>query len=90
VIPPLYNRLKKFGNGIVSEQIETETEIAHDSHLSKFLLRVWEVYGHMTGAQLSYLTHMPETPWAIVWAKERFGVIPNDEIRKHFSGLMAQ
>ena len=96
VIPPLYNSLKKFGNGVVTELInrkdpETSDALIPQEPESEFvkqlLVRVWQVYGRMTGAQMSYLTHQDGTPWDTVWKKEKFSVIPNELIRDHFRTL---
>lgn len=98
VIPPLYNRLKRYGNGVVTEFIkekdpETGKEVVapepSDSYTRSVLKRVWQVYGHMDGAQMSYLTHKAGTPWSKVWGKEKYGVIPNELIRDHFRELKA-
>lgn len=94
VIPPLYNSLKVFGNGLVTEpimrknQVPGEPPVVVEETLSPYeeqlLRRVWQVYGHMTGSQMSYLTHQPGTPWETVWNEEKFSVIPDELIKEHF------
>ncbi len=99
VIPPLYNSLKKFGNGVVTEPIkrkDPETgeilipQEPESDFVRQLLQRVWQVYGPMTGAQMSYLTHQAGTPWDSAWKKEKFSVIPNELIRDHFRALKAE
>ncbi len=99
VIPPLYNSLKKYGNGIVTEPIkrkDQETgevvsfEEPESEYVKQLLQRVWEIYGNMTGAQMSYLTHQPDTPWDCTWKKEKFSIITNESIRDHFLSLKAK
>lgn len=99
VIPPLYNSLKIFGNGIVTEPItrrDPETgevsvvEEKESEYVQRLLQRVWEVYSHMDGLQMSYLSHQPGTPWDITWKREKFSTIPNDLIAEHFLSLKAK
>ena len=93
VIPPLYNSLRSYGNGIITEPIRRKDDLTgeifvvkepHTDYVEKVLQRVWEVYGHMTGSQLSYLTHQEGTPWDIIWKENKFSVIPNHLIKQHF------
>ncbi len=96
VIPPLYNSLKMFGNGIVTEPIKRRNpetgevsvvEEKESEYVQRLLKRVWEAYGHMNGSQMSYLTHQPGTPWDITWREEKFSVIPNELIKENFLSL---
>lgn len=89
VIPPLYNRLRKYGNGEVTDFIDTNDPEPQDDYTKRLLKRVVEVYGHMTGPQMSYLTHAEGTPWEKTWKKEKFSVIDNKLIREHFLKLKA-
>jgi uncharacterized phage-associated protein len=99
VIPPLYNSLKMFGNGLVTEPIKRKNldtgEIAVveeplTDYEKRLLQRVWQVYGNMTGSEMSYLTHQPGTPWETTWNQEKFSVIPDHLIKEHFLLLKAQ
>lgn len=60
--------------------------------LKPLLDRIWEVYGWFTGAQLSNMTHEPNSPWTRV-AQQYGGAIPkgtdipSDFIRDYFVGL---
>ncbi len=99
VIPPLYNSLKKYGNGIVTEPIKRKDQDTDEvliiqepesDYVKQLLQRVWEIYGNMTGAQMSYLTHQPDTPWEFTWKKEKFSVISDKLIQDHFFSLKAK
>lgn len=99
VIPPLYNSLKMFGNGLVTEPIKRknpetgEISIVQEplsDYEQRLLQRIWQVYGQMTGSEMSYLTHQPGTPWEATWNKEKFSVIPDHLIQEHFLLLKAK
>lgn len=42
--------------------------------------QVFKGYGRYSGIQLSWLTHQPDTPWAIAW-QSGMSIIPNELIR---------
>ena len=100
VIPPLYNSLKVYGTGLVTEQIKRKNQVEGEppvvvkeplsDYEERLLRRVWQVYGHMTGSEMSYLTHQPGTPWEASWNKEKFSVIPESLIKEHFLSLKAK
>lgn len=53
----------------------------------QLLRQIYRYYGHLTGPQLSYLTHEKNGPWE--WARKSKSakdkpVIPDPEFRKHF------
>jgi uncharacterized phage-associated protein len=94
VINSVYHRFKKYGNTQItqteSEYISNQVVMpcVHDV-LKTFLNKIWEVYGHYNGVQLSSLTHQPNTPWYQVWhqsagKKNQFVIIPNDLIKLHY------
>lgn len=67
----------------------------HAQNAHDVIDRVWEVYGQLTGPQLSSLTHQPGTPWSETWngmgdAKRRGKDIPEQLIRSHFKELARQ
>ena len=94
VIPPLYNALKTYGNGVVKEPIVRYDPITGEK--SDFLpskidmpswaviKRVWNVYGNLTAGQLSTLTHKPGAPWEKSYKTDPFSEIPNDEITEFY------
>lgn len=88
VIPELYAKIRQF----------KATPVAHvecgDAVLSadqKDLIKsVYNAYKHLTGMQLSDLTHQPGTPWSKIWDKQnRKKVIPTSLIKDHFKELAA-
>jgi uncharacterized phage-associated protein len=93
VIPDLYYEFKQYGSDqIKNVQFDIPTmkfPIVTDKDTVQFLNKIWDVYGSMTGTQLSTLTHLEGTPWYITW-HERGGKnsqsvqIPNDLIQKHY------
>jgi uncharacterized phage-associated protein len=88
VIPNLYKALQKYGNGFVKDSIETDDSLDEDSPEMGIIKAVWKSYGHMTGAQLSSLTHKPGTPWSITWAEKQFGVIQPEIISGHYKNII--
>ncbi|MCC6589757.1 MAG: SocA family protein [Bryobacterales bacterium] len=91
VIPKLYKVLQRYGSGDVTEplevpQSEEDQEIGPDEQ--KIIRAVWNAYKSYSGAQLSALTHRKGTPWSETWAKEKFGVIPEEVIADYYRGLV--
>lgn len=89
VIPDLYSVIKIFGSSKVTvpsltygeNDVFTENEI----DILKFTL---EVYGDVSAARLSQITHMENTPWSAVynengWAEK----IPDSLIQQHYKEL---
>ena len=61
-----------------------------DERTRTILNRIWEVYGHETGAQLSARTHTPGSPWDQVRNKSqgvRNADIDNKTIQDHYEKL---
>lgn len=107
VIPSLYHSLKAFGNEGVSGPVtafrqadgdwivdlrEVTVPPPDDPAIRGFLKSVWTAYGHLSGLQLSALTHASNTPWQKAWhlkgAKYSKGFkIPEDDIREHYALL---
>lgn len=106
VIPSLYHALKVHGNGEVLDKLTTFRNKKGDwivdlrevtvpkpdnPEILQFLNSVWNVYGHLSGLQLSALTHAPGTPWQKAWkdgAKYTKGFqIREDYIKDHYSDL---
>ena len=104
VIPVLYDEFKNCGRSPIMDYA-TDIEIdsstlsvllkpifikKNDSHTRDLIQKIWEVYGDLTGPQLSNLTHMPETPWDEVYKTNPRSEISNDLIRNHFVKLSNQ
>lgn len=97
VAPSVYHAFKEYGMNSISGRAQviefegrkmTYTE-PRTPALAQFLGRILDVYGKLSGPQLSNLTHLPKSPWYVVWenlgGKERKGTdIPDELIRDYF------
>jgi len=86
VIPWLYHQTKQFRsnpiNATVSEPFGTPSLRQDEQSL---IQSVYEAYGHLSGPQLSTLTHQPSTPWSTVWNNNSADDRISDElISEHF------
>jgi uncharacterized phage-associated protein len=88
VIPSLYEALKKYGAGVVTEPIPTDEEVDPSSQEMAIIREVWKAYGHLSAMQLSGITHQAGTPWYETWNKERYNLIPNALIARHYLDLL--
>lgn len=86
VIPELYQLIKHFRASPVN-QIVCSTEALSEEQMS-LCQSVYNSYKHLTGIQLSDLTHQPGTPWSAVWQKNTSNnTIPTSMIKDHFNQL---
>ena len=83
VIPPLYNKLKKHGSGIIPGRIPDVPTVPPGSQMD-VINQVWKSYGSLTGSQLSSITHQADAPWTQIWETAPFAVIPKDLIRLYY------
>ncbi|MEZ4930526.1 MAG: DUF4065 domain-containing protein [Saprospiraceae bacterium] len=96
VIPSVYHRFKSYGGAQITS-LEPASDMVtipevKDDELKEFLQRIWDVYGRLSGLQLSSLTHQEGTPWSVT--RHRYGdnqdnggaMIPNDLIKQHYKG----
>jgi uncharacterized phage-associated protein len=89
VIPKLYKQLRKYGSGIITEEISTIDEPILSAAPEMAVIRgVWGSYGNFTGAKLSSITHQEGTPWSLTWKSIQFGVIENDLIASHYQQML--
>lgn len=88
VIPKLYNRLKKYGAGYVTELIPSDDTVDPDSEEMSIIERVWEAYGDFNGPQLSAITHTEGTPWSLTWKSRPYGEIERGLIAQHYLQLL--
>lgn len=100
VYPELYDALKAFGGGSVSEPIR-ENNWASAANIRgsivnadlngreiRILDKVWADYGRFDAWQLSALTHEDDSPWAEVYKRGKKNVpIPNRLIKRYFVDL---
>lgn len=88
VIPALYKKLQKYGNGVVTENIKggliPDVGIL-DEKDKEIIGAVFSAYGGWTGSRLSALTHLPNTPWDKTFTVDPFGVIPNELMQEFYA-----
>ena len=103
VIGSLYREFSDYeGNPIARPLVRLEftdndivdivPEVEDPSGWTKQMLdRIWELYGHFDGGELSGMTHEEGTPWKRVrdhfglrWGQRAGVTIPNDLIRDYF------
>lgn len=92
VIPQLYRAMKGYGGGFVTENLaEPETPEHLDARATQLIDDVYRLYGHLTGIQLSRITHADNTPWSLTYRPDAQGeVIPPDLIADHYRRLAAE
>ena len=102
VIPSLYHALKTYGLSPVDRTIYCWTPASGPDGqerwgfirnkvgpLHAIVDRVIETHGHMSGSELSKLTHKKGTPWRNHWKAGRIGaIIPDGEIRDYYRRLV--
>lgn len=89
VVPKLYKTLQKYGNGQVTDLLESEDHLDGDATQEMRIIRgVWRGYGHLSGGQLSALTHKENTPWSRTWESNKFGVIDADLMSNHYRNVL--
>jgi uncharacterized phage-associated protein len=85
VVESLYHAFKRYGNAnLPASATAPSADIPDDPELRKLLDKVWNSYAKYTAAQLSTLTHQPNTPWSKVYDGSRWKEIPNDVIAEHY------
>lgn len=87
VIPPLYEKLRKFGKGPVSPVIAPEErKLDPDGTEFQAIRSVWEAYKAYDAWTLSNITHQAGSPWSRIWEKCKYDDIPNDVILEYYQG----
>ena len=92
VIGVVYFGLRGYGGSAVERPImrlRREYIADYDSDEEDLIDQVWDKYGHLSGPQLSAMTHAPGTPWYQVWyieggEFEKDPIIPNSLIRRYY------
>ena len=92
VVPEIYYSLRRYGAEPIGREIELDSlgveDFEYDDAERDLMDQVCNKYGHLTGIQLSAMTHAPGTPWDRVW--KQFGqnaVIPDSMIEQFYSDL---
>jgi uncharacterized phage-associated protein len=90
VIPTLYQATKRFGREpIPSHLIEDDEPSPLEHDVQEFLEDVFSKYGHLSGINLSNLTHRPGSPWDQRFRDGEINIeIPDDLIREHYLGKL--
>ena len=90
VIPALYQATKHFGRSeIPMSMVGDPDEPVLDETDSSLVKDVYKKYGHLTGVQLSALTHRPGSPWHQVYRDGVMNIEIGDEIiRTHYAALL--
>ena len=106
VFPSIYHEFKKYGSRKITElgtdivqKGDDSFEIivpmlgASETQVVKLLDKIWEVYGHFSGIQLSNMTHAKDSPWA--HARRDGGAkrnlhIENEVIADYYKRLMME
>lgn len=91
VIPRLYNAMRSYGGGVVTEELAEPINDPLDGQEDDIVQQVFDLYGEKTGTALSRMTHADGTPWSLTYVPGSFGiVIPMDTIRDHYEKLAAK
>ena len=84
VIPRLYNSVRGFKSQPVVGPLPAREETLDDKEKS-IIDQVYEIYGDLSGPQLSRLTHAEGSPWQITYKPGQFRLeISNDVIEDHY------
>ena len=90
MVPSIYHLYKSFrGDPITTEPVDRSD--AFDDEQRDVIEQVRDVYGDFTPAQLSALTHKPDTPWDVTYREFGVGaIIPNELLRDYYKRLSEQ
>lgn len=92
VVPTLYHAIRGYRASPVTALIPGDSDPQLLSEQDRSLLSsVYRAYGHLSGTQLSNMTHTPGTPWSEVWATAgQNAIIPDEMIAEHYDALAAR
>ncbi|MFA6143630.1 MAG: type II toxin-antitoxin system antitoxin SocA domain-containing protein [Sulfurimonas sp.] len=103
VIPVLYNEFRGVGSSNITEYAtdisvdeesfnilyETPRIATAEENTHLLIQKIWNKYGHLSGPQLSSLTHMPNTPWSDIYRSNQHNLpISNEIIKSHYNDLL--
>lgn len=95
----LYHEFKRFGSKPIDSfyqeldlnELDYRIPTVDDAEALDLLDEVWAAYSHLSGLQLSSLTHQDGTPWhETIRTKGQNALIDEDLIREHFQELAAK
>ena len=95
VVPEIYHSLRRYGGEPVRQHIDLVfagvTEHPYSPQETSIIDQVSDKYGHLTGIQLSAMTHAPGTPWDQIWRKHgQNAVIPDPLIEDYYAQQAAK
>ena len=95
VMRELYESLCRYGREPIRRPIDLRSirvlENEYDHRQESIIRQVLEVYGHLSGVQLSTITHAPGTPWDQVWSNsKRSAIISDNIIEDHYAQKAAE
>ena len=102
VVRAVYDAFKRFGNQPITELArerhyltsglgDRPIEANFNSEEAALMNKVWDVYGHLKGFQLSEITHRGDSPWSGIYHEHgQNSVIPDAVIADFFKKLGEQ
>ncbi|PCI04609.1 MAG: hypothetical protein COB78_09970 [Hyphomicrobiales bacterium] len=89
VVPELYHAVKEFrSNAVIHISTGGGAADKLSDEQESLVGSVYDSYKHLSGTQLSVLTHQPGTPWSETWNKGgKNATIPTSLIEEHFKEL---
>ena len=91
VIRVVYDALRKYGSGFVTEYIRVYSRESLPETHREIIQAVEESYSRFSGAQLSTMTHKADTPWAKNYDEGSFWntqPIPREDIETYYVELL--
>lgn len=89
VVRSLYEVLRQYGSGFVTDKIQTSFSVPPDSEDYRFLAAVYKKYGCYTPGQLIAVTHKPGSPWESAGSgKIPYAIISQENIKNFFKSMM--
>lgn len=87
VIPSLYHSLKDFRSDPVTRPLVGVDDEPLSPNDRSLIDKVYDVYGHYSGGQLSAMTHRPNTPWDLAWRRGKNSQITDAMIAPHYQRI---
>ncbi|MCI5075253.1 Panacea domain-containing protein [Oricola sp.] len=93
VFRSIWDHIKEYGfrgkhNTLVDPEKKTVISEELTDNERRIIDHVWAKYGHLSGGQLSKLTHEPDTPWERAYfGRGRNSRLDPEDIRNHYIDL---
>ena len=88
VVVDVYYALRKYGRNPIPHDVKLPSCELNKDELA-IVERVYDLYGHWDGIELSRITHAPGTPWDIIWSTHgRNAAISNKLMKTYFQSLI--